>query len=43
MFRLSGRSLDFGSKYLLGIDSIEYVLPSTEFAGDFDVVTFGQN
>ena len=43
MFRQSGRRLNFRREYLLSIDLVEYVLPSTEFAADFDVVAFGQD
>ena len=43
VFRLSGRSLNFRREYLLGVDRIEFVLPSTEFAADFDVAAFGQD
>ena len=43
MFRLSGGSLNFRREYLLGVDRIELVLPSTEFAADFDVAEFGQD
>ncbi len=43
VLRSSGRSLNFGGEYLFGVDGIKYVLPSTEFAGDFDVVAFGQD